>query len=330
MTAFIGRREFITLLGGAAAWPLAAGAQQTAMPVIGILGGVSPEPFGQFMSAVRQGLKEVGYVEGQNLRIEERWAHSHLDQVPALAQDLIRRKVEVILTVGGTSVAVAAKKTNMTIPLVFALGSDPVEDGLVASMNRPGGSITGVTFFSNVLIVKRLELLREIAPTAGLIALLVNPKNARAERDTSDMQAAATGVGQQVLFLRAGTPDDLDSSFSDLVRAGAGALLVTSDAFFISRRQQFVVLAARHGVPAIYGQRDFVAAGGLISYGSNVADSHRQAGVYVGRILKGAKPADLPVLQPTKFDLVINLRTAKALNLSISSTLLARADEVIE
>ena len=218
----------------------------------------------------------------------------------------------------------------MTIPLVFALGSDPVEDGLVASMNRPGGSITGVTFFSNVLIVKRLELLREIAPTAGLIAVLVNPKNARAERDTSDMQAAATGVGQQVLFLRAGTPDDLDSSFSDLVRAGAGALLVTSDAFFISRRQQFVVLAARHGVPAIYGQRDFIAAGGLISYGSSVADSHRQAGVYVGRILKGAKPADLPVLQPTKFDLVINLRTAKALSLNISPTLLARADEVIE
>ncbi len=324
------RREFITLVGGAAAaLPLAARAQQPAMPVIGVLGGVSPERF-QFMAAFRQGLKEAGYVEGGNLRIEERWAHDQLDRVPALADGLIQRRVEVIVTVGGTSVAKAAKATRTTIPIVFVLGSDPVEDGLVASMNRPGANVTGVSFFSNVLIVKRLEMLREIAPKAALIAVLVNPRNARAERDTSDMQAGATAVGQQVLFLRAGTPDDLDAAFSSLSGAGAGALLVTSDAFFTSRQQQLVVLAARHGVPAIYGQHEFARAGGLISYGASVADSHRQAGIYVGRILKGAKPADLPVIQPTKFDMVVNTRTAKALGLEVPPMLLARADEVIE
>ena len=337
------RREFITLLGGAAAtWPLAARAQQPAMPawplgaraqqpaLIGLVGGVAPESFAEFMAAFRQGLKETGYVDGVNLRIEERWARNQLDRVPAFADELIRRKVEVIVTVGGTSVAKAVKAIGTTIPIVFALGSDPVEDGLVASMNRPGGNVTGVTFFSNVLIVKRLEMLREIAPKVALIAVLINPKNARAERDTSDMQAGATAVGQRVLFLRAGTPDDLDASFESLSRAGASSLLVTSDAFFTSRHEQLVGLAARHAVPAIYGQRQFVTAGGLISYGSSVADSHRQAGVYVGRILKGAKPAELPVMQPVKFDLVINLKTAKALGLTIPPSMIALADEVIE
>jgi ABC-type uncharacterized transport system substrate-binding protein len=331
MSAKMKRREFITLLGGAAvAWPFAARAQQAAMPVVGLLGGVSPEPFAEFTTALRQGLGEAGYVEGRNLRIEERWAHGRLDRITALADELIRRKVEVIATVGGSSVAKAAKATGTAIPIVFALGSDPVEDGLVASMNRPGGNVTGVSFFTNLLIVKRLEMLREIAPKAGLIAVLVNPNNARAKGDAADMQAAASAAGQQVLFLHAGTPDELDASFLSLIRAQANALLVTSDAFFTSRHQQIVVLAARHAVPAIYGQRQFVTAGGLISYGSSVADSHRQAGVYVGRILKGVKPAELPVMQPVKFDLVINLKTAKALGLEVPPTLLARADEVIE
>jgi putative ABC transport system substrate-binding protein len=226
------RREFITLLGGAAvAWPFAARAQQAAMPVVGLLGGVSPEPFAEFTTALRQGLGEAGYVEGRNLRIEERWAHGRLDRITALADELIRRKVEVIATVGGSSVAKAAKATGTAIPIVFALGSDPVEDGLVASMNRPGGNVTGVSFFTNLLIVKRLEMLREIAPKAGLIAVLVNPNNARAKGDTADMQAAASAAGQQVLFLHAGTPDELDASFLSLIRAQANALLVTSDAF---------------------------------------------------------------------------------------------------
>ena len=323
------RRAFITLLGVAAAWPLAAQAQQPAMPVIGLLGGVSPEQYAEFTTALRQGLGAAGYVEGRNLGIEERWAHGQLHRISALADELIRRQVDVIVTVGGTSVAKAAKATGTAIPIVFALGSDPVEDGLVASMNRPGGNVPGVSFFSNLLVVKRLEMLREIAPKASLIAVLVNPNNARAERDTVDIQAAASAAGQRVLFLRASTTGELDASFLNLIRAEA-ALLVTSDAFFTSRHQQLVMLAARHAVPAIYGQRQFAAAGGLISYGSNVADSHRQAGVYVGRILKGEKPAELPVMQPVKFDLVINLKTAKALGLEIPPTLLVRADEVIE
>jgi putative ABC transport system substrate-binding protein len=325
------RREFLGLLTcSAIASPLAAGAQHPALPVVGLLGGVSPESFAEFMTALRQGLGVAGYVEGRNVRIEERWAHGQLHRIPALADELIRRKVDVIVTVGGTSVAKAAKATGTAIPIVFALGSDPVEDGLVASMNRPGGNVTGVSFFTNLLIVKRLEMLREIAPKASLIAVLVNPNNARAERDTADMQAAASAARQRVLFLRAGTPDELDASFLSLIPAKADALLVTSDAFFTSRHQQLVSLAARHAVPAIYGQRQFVTAGGLISYGSSVADSHRQAGVYVGRILKGAKPAELPVVQPVKFDLVINLKTAKVLGLDVPPTVLARADEVIE
>ena len=325
------RRDFITLLGGtAAAWPLVARAQQSAMPVIGLLGGVSPESSADNMTAFYQGLKEAGYIEGQNLRIEQRWARGQLDQLPALLADLIGRRVSVLFTLGGTSVAIAAKKTGTTIPIVFALGSDPIEDGLVASMSRPGGNITGVSFFSNALIAKRLEMLRELVPKAALIAVLVNPNNARAERDTSDIQTAAAGMGQQVQVFRAGTPDDLDESFANMIRAGAGALLVTSDAYFLSRRQQLVVLAAKHAVPASFGQREFVAAGGLISYGSNFTDSHRQAGVYVGQILKGAKPADLPVVQPTKFDLLINLRTAKSLGLDIPAKVLALADDVIE
>ena len=282
------------------------------------------------MAAFRQGLKETGYADGVDLQIEERWARNQLDRVPAFADELIRRKVEVIVTVGGTSVAKAVKAIGTTIPIVFVLGSDPVEDGLVASMNRPGGNVTGVTFFSNVLIVKRLEILREIAPKVALIAVLINPRNARAERDTSDMQAGATAVGQRVLFLRAGTPDDLDASFESLSRAGAGPCWSPPMPFSPPSTNNSSGWRRSHAVPAIYGQRQFVTAGGLISYGSSVADSHRQAGVYVGRILKGAKPAELPVMQPVKFDLVINLKTTKALGLTVPPTLLAIADEVIE
>jgi putative ABC transport system substrate-binding protein len=323
------RREFITLLG-AAAWPMAARAQQPAMPVIGVLGAVAAEAWTDNMSAFFLGLRETGYVEGQNLRIEQRWARGQLDKLPALLADLIGRRVSVLMTTGGTAAAIAAKKTGTTIPIVFTLGTDPVEDGLVASWNRPGGTITGLTVFTNLLVAKRLETLREVVPKAALIAVLVNPNNARVERDTSDIQAAAASMGQQVQILRAGTPDDLDASFATMVRAGAGGLLVAADAYFVSRRQQIVVLAARHALPAIYAIREYVAAGGLLSYGSDLPDLHRQAGTYVGRILKGAKPADLPVLQPTKFDLVINLRTAKALGLEVPDKLLALADEVIE
>jgi putative ABC transport system substrate-binding protein len=328
------RRDFIALVGGVAvapmARPLAAHAQQPAMPVIGVLGAVAPEAWTENMTAFFLGLKEQGYVEGQNVRIEQRWARGQLDKLPALLADLIGRPVSVLMTTGGTAPAIAAKKTGTTIPIVFVLGTDPVEDGLVASMNRPGGTITGVTVYSNLLLAKRLEILRELVPKTALFAALVNPNNPRAVADTRDIEAAAAAMGQNVQILRAGTPDDLDASFATMARAGAGALLVAADGYFISRRQQLVVLAARHAIPVSYAQREVVAAGGLISYGSSLPDSHRQAGVYVGQILKGAKPADLPVLLPTKFDLVINLRTAKALGLEVPDKLLALADEVIE
>jgi putative ABC transport system substrate-binding protein len=262
--------------------------------------------------------------------VEQRWARGNLTQVPTLADELIRHNPAVVVTVGGTSIAKAVKATGTAIPIVFALGSDPVEDGLVASMNRPGGNVTGVTFLNNSLSVKRLELVRELVPGATFIAVLLNPKNARAVLDSKDIQAAADALGQKIQLLHAGTADELDASFSELASRKADALLVTSDAFFNSRREQFAVLAARNNIPAIYGQREFVAAGGLASYGSDVADGHRLAGTYTGRILKGAKPADLPVMQPTTFNFIINLRTAKALGLTVPPTLLARADEVIE
>ena len=325
------RRDVITLLGGAVvAWPVTGRAQSSAMPVIGILGGVAPEPYARYMDGFFRGLKEAGFAEDHNLRVEQRWARGVLDRLPMLAAELVRLNVALIVTMGGTSVAVAAKKMVADTPIVFALGSDPVEDGLVASLNRPGANITGVTFFSNALVVKRLELLRDLAPKATVIGVLVNPNNARAERDAEDVQVAARGIGQQIRIVHASTADALDSCFVALTREGADALLVTSDAFLASRREQIVTLAARYAVPAIYGQREFVAAGGLISYGADVSDAHRQVGVYAGRILKGIKPGELPVMQPTKFDLLINLRTAKALGLELPPTLLARADEVIE
>jgi putative ABC transport system substrate-binding protein len=324
------RREFLGALGSVATWPIVARTQPLAMPIVGLLGGVAPETYTQYTTAWFQGLKESGYADGQNIRVEQRWAHGQLGQLPALIAELIQRRVNVIATLGGTSVAIAAKRTGTTTPIVFSVGSDPVEDGLVASLNRPGDTITGVTFFTNALSGKRLELLREIAPSAKLVAALVNPQNARAERDTADLALAAARIGLGIEVLRAGTPDEIDSSFAAMVRMKADALWIASDAFFASRRGQLVVLTARLGIPAIHSQREVAAAGGLIAYGSDVADSHRQAGIYVGRILKGTKPSELPVLQPTKFELAINLRTAKSLGITIPTAVLARADEVIE
>jgi putative ABC transport system substrate-binding protein len=326
------RREFIALLGSAAAtWPLAAPAQQPAMPVIGFLSSASPEGSVQVLRSFRDGLREAGFVEGQSVAIEYRWARDQNDQLPALALDLVQRQVALIVTAGGTQTALAAKAATGTIPIVFLLGSDPVKVGLVASFNRPGGNITGVTIVTVQLLQKRLELVRELVPAASVIGLLVNPANPNAASAGHDLQTAGRVLGQRVHVLNAGTETELFGVFSGLVKQQLSALIVSADPFFtVNSRELLIALSIRHAVPTVYANRESAIAGGLISYGASQGDSIHQTGVYAGRILKGAKPADLPVLQPTKFDLVINLRTAKVIGLEVPPTLLARADEVIE
>lgn len=321
------RRSFIALLSGAASWPLAAGAQQQTMPMIGFLGATSDSPSAD-VAAFQRGLGEAGFVDGQNLAIEYRWAEGSYDRLPALAADLVGRKVEVIAA-QGTAAARAAKSSTTTIPIVFFVG-DPVRVGLVANLARPGGNLTGVAIVIIDLIPKRLELISELVPQAREIALLVNPNQPTTGRVMQDAQAAARAKGVQLYILKAGNDSEIDAAFAALVRRRAGALLTATDPFFDNRLDRLVALAARYAVPAIYTFREFPAAGGLMSYGPSFEAAYRQVGVYVGKILKGAKPADLPVQQPTKFELVINLRTAKALGLTVPQSLLARADEIVE
>jgi len=322
------RRNLMLLLGGAMVATPSPRAQQKAMPVIGYLHIASPGPFAPFVAAFHQGLSESSYVEGQNVAIEYRWAEGRSDRLPTLAADLVGRKVDVIVSSGNG--ALAAKSATSTIPIVFTTGGDPVADGLVASLARPGGNLTGVTFIMTELLPKRLELLSELVPQARAIALLVNPNTPYADPMMRDAREAARARGVQLHVLKASTESEIDAAFASLVQLLAGALVVGTDGFFSSRRDQLVALAARHAVPAIYDVREYAAAGGLISYGTSVTGMYRQAGAYMGRILKGAKPADLPVQQPTRFELVINLNTATALGLTVPPAILARADEVIE
>jgi putative tryptophan/tyrosine transport system substrate-binding protein len=326
------RREFITLLGGTAvAWPIAARAQKATLPVIGYVGSESADVFAGRLRAFHQGLSEAGYAEGVNVAIEYRWAENQYDRFPALLADLVRRNVTVITAVTGTSPAIAAKAATTTIPIVFVTAGDPVALGLVASLNRPGSNLTGVATLTVELGPKQLEMLRELVPKATSIAVLVNPTNpTNAERLSRDMQAAARTLGLQLHILHASTERDFDAVFASLPRLRAGALLIGSDPFFNSRSQQLVALASHHAMPTMYPFREYAMAGGLISYGNSFADAHRQVGVYTGRILKGEKPADLPIQQSAKIELVINLRTAKTLGLTFPLTLLGRADEVIE
>jgi putative ABC transport system substrate-binding protein len=324
------RREFITLLGGAAVWPLAARAQQPAMPVIGFVGSDSLGLYADRLRAFRLGLKAAGYIEGQNVAIEYRWAEGQNDRLPALMADLARREV-VVIVAPTTPSALAAKAATKTIPIVFFVAGDPVELGLVASLNRPGGNLTGATTLTLEVAPKWLELLHEMVPTATIMALLINPTSPNlAEAQSRDLQTAARSLGLQVHVLHASTDRDFDGVFATVAQLRAGGLVISSDSFFFSRSEQLAALAARHTVPAIYGFRESAAAGGLMSYGGSLAESFRWVGVYTGRILKGEKPGDLPVQQSTKVELIINFKAATALGLEVPATLLTRADEVIE
>jgi putative tryptophan/tyrosine transport system substrate-binding protein len=324
------RRDLITLLGGAAAWPLAASAQQAAIPVIGFLSAASPEAYTDRVRAFRQGLRDAAYVEGDNVAIEYRWAEGQYDRLLALAAELVRRQVAVIVA-APTPSAYAAKSATATIPIVFTVGDDPVKLGLVSSLARPGGNLTGVNFFGSEVVSKRLELLRELVPRIGRVAVLVNPSNATlSETTVRDVEAAARGMGLEVQVFNASTSREIDAAFANLVRERSDAVFVGGDAFFTSRRVQLATLATRYVIPSSFSQREVTEAGGLMSYATNVRDTFRQVGVYVGRILKGAKPADLPVVQSSKFELVINHQTARMLGLTVPDKLLVAADEVIE
>ena len=324
------RREFIKLIGGAAAsLPLAARAQQPT-PVVGFLHGASPGYLGQYLDVIRNGLNETGYVEGQNLAIEYRWAEGDYQRLPGLADDLVKQKVAVIAAISGTPSALAAKAATATIPIVFAIGGDPVAPGLVASLNRPGGNVTGASFYTSPVVTKRLDLARELVPEGSVIATLINPANPPSVEEATSLQAAAAALGQRLLILQASTLGQLQDAFATMKQQQVRALIVSSDPFFFSERVKLVVLMARDALPTIFADREQAEAGGLMSYGASRLDAYRQAGNYVGRIVKGEKPAELPVVLPTKFHLVINLKTAKSLRIDIPAAVLARADEVIE
>jgi putative tryptophan/tyrosine transport system substrate-binding protein len=327
----VNRREFISLFGGAAAaWPLAAGAQQPAMPVIGFLSSLSSAAVARPVVAFLQGLKEAGYVEGQNVAIEYRWADGQYDRLPALAADLVHRQVTVIVSVGGEPPALAAEGATSTIPIVFMVGRDPVRLGLVASVNRPGGNATGVNLFITEMEAKRFGLLHELVPTVTTLGVLMNPKTAEAETQLSEVQAASRTLQQRIEVVNASNEIEIDAAFAALAQSKIGAVLVGADPFFNNRRDLIVSLAARYAIPAIYPLRDFADSGGLVSYGTSLTDAYRQVAIYTGRILKGEKPGEIPIVQPTKFELVINLKTAKTLGLTVPLTLQASADEVIE
>jgi putative tryptophan/tyrosine transport system substrate-binding protein len=324
------RREFITLVGAATAWPLAALARQPAIPVIGFMSARAPEDSVPPLAAFRRGLKEGGFVEGENVAIEFRWARGDYSRLPALAADLVGRQVQVIVAAGGENSALAAKAATATIPIVFGIGGDPVQLSLVASLNRPGGNVTGVTLLTNLMEPKRLGLLRDLAPGAGLVGTLINPSFPPSVHQLQQVEEAARAISQPIVIAKASNDDELETAFASLVREGVGALLIAADPYFDTRRDRIVAFAARQRLPAIYQFREYAVAGGLLSYGVSITDSYRQYGAYTAKILNGANPAELPVYQPTKFELVINLKTAKALGLEISDNLLTLADEVIE